>query len=64
MLKKRYTILKGTIRSQQVIENSSKIHKVCLQNNGGVAGVDINIQQPATTNGSIILLQIMKVKIL
>jgi flagellar M-ring protein FliF len=41
----------GTIRSQQVIENSSKSQGM-PSNNGGVAGVDSNIQQPVTTTGS------------
>ncbi|QKF68072.1 flagellar inner membrane MS-ring protein FliF [Arcobacter venerupis] len=41
----------GTIRSQQVIENSSKSQGM-PSNNGGVAGVDSNIQQPATSTGN------------
>jgi flagellar M-ring protein FliF len=41
----------GSIRSQQVIENSSKSQGM-PSNNGGVAGVDSNIQQPSTANGS------------
>jgi flagellar M-ring protein FliF len=41
----------GSIRSQQVIENSSKSQGM-PSNNGGVAGVDSNIQQPSTVNGS------------
>jgi flagellar M-ring protein FliF len=41
----------GTIRSQQVIENTSKSQGM-PSNSGGVAGVDSNIQQPTTTNGS------------
>lgn len=41
----------GTIRSQQVIENSSKSQGM-PSNNGGVAGVDSNIQQPATNTGN------------
>lgn len=41
----------GTIRSQQVIENTSSSQGMGA-NAGGVAGVDNNIQEPATTNGS------------
>ena len=41
----------GSIRSQQVIENSSKSQGM-PSNNGGVAGVDSNIQAPSTGNGS------------
>ena len=41
----------GSIRSQQVIENSSKSQGI-PSNNGGVAGVDSNIQTPSTGNGS------------
>ena len=41
----------GSIRSQQVIENSSKSQGM-PSNNGGVAGVDSNIQTPSTGNGS------------
>ena len=41
----------GSIRSQQVIENSSKSQGM-PSNNGGVAGVDSNIQTPNTANGS------------
>lgn len=41
----------GSIRSQQVVENSSKSQGM-PSNNGGVAGVDSNIQTPNTGNGS------------
>ena len=41
----------GSIRSQQVIENSSKSQGI-PSNNGGVAGVDSNIQTPSTGSGS------------
>lgn len=41
----------GSIRSQQVIENSSKSQGM-PSNNGGVAGVDSNIQTPSTGNGN------------
>lgn len=40
----------GTIRSQQVIENTSSAQGM-PNNNGGVAGVDNNIQDPATNTG-------------
>ena len=40
----------GTIRSQQVIENTSSAQGM-PNNNGGVAGVDNNIQDPATNAG-------------
>ena len=40
----------GTIRSQQVIENTSSAQGM-PNNNGGVAGVDNNIQDPAANTG-------------
>ena len=40
----------GTIRSQQVIENTAKSQGMG-GNTGGVAGVDNNIQEPAGANG-------------
>lgn len=41
----------GSIRSQQVIENSSN-SKGAAPSTGGVAGVDNNIQPPSTSNGN------------
>lgn len=41
----------GSIRSQQVVENSSNSQGMPT-NNGGVAGVDNNIQTPTTGNGN------------
>ena len=41
----------GSIRSQQVVENSSN-SKGASPSTGGVAGVDNNIQQPSNTNGN------------
>lgn len=41
----------GSIRSQQVVENSSN-SQGAAPSTGGVAGVDNNIQQPSTANGN------------
>lgn len=41
----------GTIRSQQVIENTNQSQGM-PNNSGGVAGVDNNIQEPSSSSGS------------
>lgn len=56
MLRKRFIVSEGSIRSQQVIENTNNTQGM-LPNNGGVAGVDNNIQVPTTVgDGSKIFL--------